>query len=104
MAMVQADFEQQPTMKAAPRTTRVEPTIRTATTHLAVDNDATSPRAVALVAVLAGHPCGLAGDVGKQRLNVAPPSKVESLLRPALLGKTLTRLTRQPLGERALDV
>jgi hypothetical protein len=56
------------------------------------------------VAVLAGHPRGLAGDVGKQRLNIAPPSKVESLLWPALLGKALAGLTRQPLGERALDV
>jgi hypothetical protein len=42
--------------------------------------------------------------VGKQRLDVAPPSKVESLLWPALLGKALAGLTRQPLGEGALDV
>lgn len=91
-------------MKAAPRTTSIEPAICTATTHLAVDDDATSPWAVALVAVLARHPRGLAGDVGKQRLDVAATCEVESLLGPALLGQALAGLARQPLGEGALDV
>lgn len=91
-------------MKAAPSTTSVEPTIGTATTHLAVDDDAASPWAMALVAVLAGHSRGLASDVGKQCLDVAPTGEVEGLLWPALLGKALARLAGQPLGERALDV
>ena len=79
-------------MKAAPGTASIEPTVCTAAAHLAVDNDATGPWAVALVTILAGDTSGLASDVGKQGFDIAPPRQVEDLLWPALLGEALAGL------------
>lgn len=91
-------------METTPRTAGVEPTIGAAAAHLAVDDDATGPGSVPLVAVLARDPGGLAGDVGEQGLDVAPPCQVQDLFWTALLGKALAGLAGQPLGEGALDV
>ena len=59
---------------------------------------------MAFVAIFAGNPRGLASNVSKQGLDVAPARQVESLLRPALVGEALAGLACQPLGKSALDV
>ena len=98
------DLVKGPTMEAAPRTARIEPTVGATTAHLTIDDDAARPRAVAFVAIFAGNPRGLASNVGEQGLNVAPARQVESLLGPALVGEALAGLACQPLGKSALDV
>lgn len=91
-------------MKAATGTASVEPAVGTATTHLAVDDDAAVPWAVALVAVLARHTGFHPGDVRKQGLDVASAGEVEGLLRAALLRMALAGLPRQSFRQGAVQV
>ena len=92
------------TVEATPCPAGVKPAVGATAAHLAVDNDAAHPRAVALVAVLAGDTGGLAGDVREQSLDVAPPREIENLLRTPLLRVAMAGFARQPLRQRALDV
>lgn len=91
-------------MKAAAGTASVKPAVGTAATHLAVDDDAAAPWAVALVAVLARHTSFHPGDVRKQGLDVASAAEVEGLLRAALLRMALAGLPRQSFRQGAIQV
>ncbi len=91
------------TVERAPGARGVKPAVGAAAAHLAVDDDAGVPGPVALVAVLAGDGGQLAGNMGKEGLNVATAAEVQHLLGPALLGQPHAGLARQPLRQRALD-
>src|SRR5699024_2594364 len=84
-----------------PRAAGIVPAVGAAPAHLAVDHDTASPRAVALVAVLARAGRLLARHVGEEGLDVAAAHEVELLLLAALDGEAAARLRHEAAAQRA---